>query len=137
MRWRMSLSPYDIHDRRGQCNSDPDRFTRVRCAAISSESLYDLHTALCHLGVIRLHHFIRSRNLPYLAEDVKQICPLPFSTPEQYMLTILDEYSRFPFAYSVKDMTTQTIINCLTDLFSMFGMASYVHSDRGTSLMSS
>lgn len=32
--------------------------------------------------------------------------PLPSSTPEQYMLTIVDEFSRFPFAYPVKDMTT-------------------------------
>ena len=176
MRWRIALSPYsyDIHYRPGQCNSGPDTFTRIRCAAISSESLYDLHAALCHPGVTRLHHFIRSRNLPYSVEDVKQICKecrickeikpkyyrpndvhlikatqpferisidfkgrLPSSTPEQYMLTIVDEYSRFPFAYPVKDMTTQTIINCLADLFSMFGMPSYVHSDRGSSLISS
>ena len=176
MRWRITLSPYsyDIHYRPAQCNSGPDTFTRIRCATISSESLYDLHAALCHPGVTRLHHFIRSRNLPYSVEDVKQICkecrickevkpkyyrpndvhlikatqpferisidfkgPLPSSTPEQYMLTIVDEYSGFPFAYPVKDMTTQTIINCSADLFSMFGMPSYVHSDRGSSLMSS
>ncbi|XP_047143103.1 uncharacterized protein LOC124817290 [Hydra vulgaris] len=50
------------------------------------------------------------------------------------MLTIVDKYLRFPFAYPVKDMTTQTIINCLADLFSMFGMPSYVIR---SSLMSS
>ncbi|XP_047137877.1 uncharacterized protein LOC124814332 [Hydra vulgaris] len=170
MRWRIALSPYsyDIDDRPGQCNSGPDTFTRVKCAAIS------LHAALCHPGVTRYHHFIRSRNFPYSVEDVKQICrdcrickeikpkyyrpndvhlikatqpferisidfkgPLPSSTPKQYMLTIVGEYSRFPFAYPVKDMTTQTIINCLAELFSMFGMPSYVYSDRGSSLMSS
>ncbi|XP_065675863.1 uncharacterized protein LOC136092072 [Hydra vulgaris] len=123
----------------GQCNSGPDTFTCVRCAAISSEPLYELHALLCHPGVTRLHHFIRSRNLPYSVEDVKQICrdcrickeikpqyylpndvhlikatqpfkrisidfkgPLPFSTPEHYMLTIVDEYSCFSFAYPIK-----------------------------------
>ena len=33
-------------------------------------------------------------------------------------------------------MTTETIIQCLTLLFSIFGMPSYCHSDRGPSFMS-
>lgn len=33
-------------------------------------------------------------------------------------------------------MTTETVIQCLTQLFSIFGMPSYCHSDRGPSFMS-
>ena len=174
MRWRVALSPYsyDIHYRPGSCNSAPDTFTRVRCAAISSESLYDLHAALCHAGITRLLHFIRSKNLPYSVDNIKQICrdcricqevkpkyyqppksnlikatqpferisidfkgPIP-STNNQYMLTIVDEYSRFPFAYPVKDVSTNTVIKCLRNLFSIFGLPNYIHSDRGTAFMS-
>ena len=52
------------------------------------------------------------------------------------MLTIIDEYSRFPFAYPVKDISSSTFIKCLTHLFSIFAMPSFIHSDRGPSLIS-
>ena len=62
--------------------------------------------------------------------------PLPSVSKNKYMLTIIDEYSRFPFVYPCKDMVTDTVIGCLNDLFSIFGMPGYVHSDRGPSFMS-
>ena len=62
--------------------------------------------------------------------------PLPSVSKNVYMLTIIDEYSRFPFVYPCKDMLTETVIKCLNDLFSLFGMPGYIHSDRGTSFMS-
>ena len=34
-------------------------------------SLAGLHRALCHPGVSRIYHFVKSRNLPYSMEDVK------------------------------------------------------------------
>ena len=46
-------------------------FTRVRCAMMSSKSLYDIHTALCHPVATQL---IKSRNLPYSIKNVKQVC---------------------------------------------------------------
>ena len=54
-----------------------------------------------------------------------------------YLLTIVDEYSRFPFAFPCKDVSTTTVKKCLTQLFSIFGLPSYIHSDRGASFMSS
>ena len=51
------------------------------------------------------------------------------------MLTIVDEYSRFPFAFRCADTETYTVIKCLCSLFSMFGMAAYIHSDRGSNLV--
>ena len=63
--------------------------------------------------------------------------PLPTSpNGNQYILTVIDEFSRFPFAYPCRDMTTATEIKCLTHLFSIFGMPAYVHSDRGSAFMS-
>ena len=62
--------------------------------------------------------------------------PLPSSNQNKYFLHIVDEYSRFPFVFPVANMNAQTIIKCLCSVFSMFGMPSYTHSDRGSSLMS-
>ena len=62
--------------------------------------------------------------------------PLPSTTKNKYMLTLVDEYSRFPFAYPCSNMETDTVIKCLVDLFSVFGTPSSIHSDNGTSLVS-
>ena len=51
---------------------------------------------------------------------------LPRSTPNKYFLTIIDEYSRFPFVYPWHART----------LFSLCGTPSYIHSDRGASFLS-
>ena len=48
----------------------------------------------------------------------------------------LDEFSRFPFAFPCKDMVSSTIIACLTNLFSVFGLVGFIHSDNGPSLIS-
>ena len=52
------------------------------------------------------------------------------------MLVIIDEYSRFPFVYACKNLKASTIIEKLTDLFCMFSLPSYVHTDQGTNFMS-
>ena len=61
--------------------------------------------------------------------------PLPSTSNNRYLLTITDEYTRFPFAYACKDMSANTIIQCLCQLFSLFGMPSYIHSDRGPAFL--
>ena len=62
--------------------------------------------------------------------------PLPSVTRNKYILTIVDEYSRCPFVYPCANTSTQTVINCLTQLFSIFGMPAYIHSDRGSAFIS-
>ena len=54
--------------------------------------------------------------------------PLPFATKNVYMLKIVDEYSRFPFLYPCTTIYTNTVTFCLSQLFSLFGIPSYVHS---------
>jgi len=62
--------------------------------------------------------------------------PLPSTDKNVYFLTIVDEYSRFPFIFPCPDMTVSTVIDCFCQLFSLFGMPAYIHSDRGSSFMS-
>lgn len=175
MRWRIELSTYDfdIIYRPGCQNVSADALSRV-CMSMSISKLREIHEDLCHPGVTRMAHFVKTRNLPFSINEIRkttqscQACaeckpsfykpeptrlikatqaferlnidfkgPLPSAGQERYLLTILDEFSRFPFAFPCRDMSSQTVINCLCSLFSMFGMPSYVHSDRGTSFMSS
>ncbi len=62
--------------------------------------------------------------------------PLKSTNQYIYFLNVVDEYSRFPFVFPCKDVSTQSVIRCLCELFSVFGMPAYVHSDRGSSFMS-
>ena len=75
MRWRMKLSCYnfDIVYWPGKENIPPDTLSRGNCNAMNSGSIAELHQALCHSGVTRIFHFVKSRNLPYLMEDVKRM----------------------------------------------------------------
>lgn len=63
--------------------------------------------------------------------------PVPSNTKNKYILTVIDEYSRFPFAFPCSDMSSATVIKNLNELFMIFGMPAFLHSDRGTSFLSS
>ena len=139
----------------------------------TEDSLFKLHEALCHPGVTRLNHFMRTRNLPYSLDEIKKttgrcpVCcecrsqfyrpekvplikatqpferfnvdfkgPLPTNNGNKYFLMVVDEYSRFPFVFPCSDVSTNTVVKCLTSLFSLVRMPAYVHSDRGASFMS-
>ena len=45
----------------------------------------------------------------------------------KYLLTIIDEFSHF--------LTSKTIIHCLSQLFSIFGMPDMIHTDRATDFL--
>ena len=60
---------------------------------------------------------------------------LPTSTKNRYIFTIIDEFSRFPFAFPRPD-TSSSVLKYFKNLFSLFGMLVYIHSDRGSSLIS-
>ncbi|XP_064090685.1 LOW QUALITY PROTEIN: uncharacterized protein LOC135204401 [Macrobrachium nipponense] len=62
--------------------------------------------------------------------------PVPSQSRNKYLLTVVDEFSRFPFVFPCADMTTRTVISCLVQLFALFGMPAYIHTDRGACFMS-
>jgi len=62
--------------------------------------------------------------------------PLPSASKKRYILTIVDEFSRFPFAFPCVKIDSQTVINCFNELFALFGMPSYIHSDQGPAFVS-
>ena len=62
--------------------------------------------------------------------------PLPTISGNKCILVIIDEYSRFPFVYAYKNLKASTIIEKLTDLFCIFGLPSYEHTDQGSNFMS-
>ena len=61
--------------------------------------------------------------------------PLPSATQNKYFLTIIDENSRFPFVFPCPNISSQTVIKCLNQLFSSCGTPGYIYSDRGSSFI--
>ena len=62
--------------------------------------------------------------------------PVPSSTPNKYILTVVDEYSRYPFAIPCPNMLASTVLKCLAQIFTLFGLPDYIHSDRGANFLS-
>ena len=174
-RWRLELSQYQysIQYRPGSQNVAADTFSRVSCGAVASNELLSLHENLCHPGVTRMLHLVRTRNLPYSVENIKKVIhsckvcaelkpryynpeertlikatrpmerltvdfvgPVPSSSKNVFSLTIVDEFSRFPWSFPCSDISAKTVIKCLDELFSVFGVPAYIHSDRGSQFMS-
>ncbi len=81
-------------------------------------------------------HLIKATH-PFDRLNVDFKGPLPSSpdSKNKYILNIVDEYSRFPFAFACPDMKWTTVQACFYQLFAVFGMPSYVHSDRGPSFL--
>ena len=55
-------------------NVAPDALTRVTRAVTNHYDIKELHKNMCHPGVRRLSHYVRSKNLPFSMEDVKKVC---------------------------------------------------------------
>ena len=65
--WRLELASfsYTIKYWPGVENVAPDALTRVTCAVTNHYDLKELHENMCHPGVRRLSHYVRSKNLPF------------------------------------------------------------------------
>ena len=64
--------------------------------------------------------------------------PLPASklSGNKFILTVIDEFSRFPFAFVCKDTSSQSAIRCLMELFTTYGVPGTIHSDNGPAFVS-
>ena len=83
----------------------------------------------------RVHLVKATQPFERLSVDFKG--PLPSATQNKYLLTVIDEFSRFPFAFACSNVSSSTVINCFCQLFSIFGLPSFIHSDCGAAFMSS
>jgi len=117
-------------------------FVHTKHLPISLTDIQEM-TSLCEECQQINPHFVRSNDARLIKAtqvferlnlDFKG--SLPSASSNKYFLTVVDEYSRFPFAFPCSDMTAKTVIQCLTQLFSIFGMCSYIHSDRWSSFQS-
>ena len=74
--WRLELASYsyNILYRPGKENAAADSLTRGFCSSTSISSLAEIHASLCHPGVTRLFHFVRTKNLPFSTGDVRKVC---------------------------------------------------------------
>ena len=106
MRWRTELAQCscDIIDRQGKLNVAPDALSRAYCASTSENKLYAIHADLCHSGIRRMYHFIRTKNLLYSWKDVKimrkncRICceikPRLFEPPQAQLMKSTQPFER-------------------------------------------
>lgn len=62
--------------------------------------------------------------------------PLPSRSKNKYLLIVVDEFSRYPFAFPCADLSSATVVSKLREIFCLFGTPGYIHSDRGTSFAS-
>ena len=81
-----------------------------------------------------MHVIKATKPMERLSIDFKD--PIGNLKRNNYMLTAVDEYSRFPLAISCSNINAETVIKCLTQLFYLFGLCSCIHSDRGSAFMS-
>ena len=63
--------------------------------------------------------------------------PLPSSLNNKHLFIVIDEYSRFPFAFPCKEMTSSVVSNCLDKLFTLCGTPCFVHLDNSPAFVSS
>ena len=83
---------------------------------------------------IETHAIKATQLMECLSVDFKG--PIAGCTKNRHMLTIINEYSRFPFAFQCSRMNASTVIACLSKVFSLFGLCAFIHSDRGPAFMS-
>lgn len=80
-------------------------------------------------------HLIKSTQ-PMERLSIDFVGPKESSTRNKYLLTVVDEHSRFPFVFPCSDLTSGTVINCLRSLFSVTGCPESIHHDRGRQFLS-
>ena len=68
--------------------------------------------------------------------DFKGPCPFTQQYRNECILMIVDEYSKFPFAFPSKNVSARSTISHLRNLFLIFGIPSFIYSDCGSGFMS-
>ena len=69
----MAQYDYDIIYRAGKYNCVRYTLSQSYVASMANTALYDIHVSLCHPGVTRFHHYIKTKNLPFSLQEVRDI----------------------------------------------------------------
>ena len=97
--WKTELSSFDyrICHRPGKLNVLPNALSRTKVSAslYPSFDLKKVQKQLGHPSVIRMTHFVRSKNVPFSVEDIKHVCNECFSCAKlkPKLLRWLQKYS--------------------------------------------
>ena len=62
--------------------------------------------------------------------------PFESWTKNAYFLTVVDEYSHSPFSFPCTGMSASVVVKQLSSLLSIYGLPSYIYSDRESGFMS-
>ena len=74
---------------------------------------------------------------PFSRVIIDCVSPLPRTkSGYHYLLTIMDQATRFPEAIPLKRLTAKVVIEALTQSFTRFGIPTEVQSDQGSNFMS-
>ena len=72
----MSAFSYDVIHKPGKLNVTPDALSQI-CGSILPEkdclNLNGIHQTLDHIEDVQLHHILKSKNLSYSMEEVKEV----------------------------------------------------------------
>ena len=108
----------------------------ILCTAVKRKTYYQTHFSKQHALSLRKIHCLSSTTVTLIKAtqlferiNIDSKSPLPSNNGNKYFLNIVGEYSRFPFVFPCSDVSTTTVIKCLTTLFVLFGMPAYVHSE--------
>ena len=118
------LSLYEIHA--GLCHPGITRtyhFIKIKDLPYSIDEVRKIgnECRICAEIKSRFHkpiesHLIKATQpMERLSIDFK--APLPSSSKNKYLLTVVNEYSRFSFAFACSNIESQTVINCLQQIF--------------------
>ena len=82
-----------------------------------------------------IHEFVvPNRRFAHVHADITM---MPESDGHRYLFTMIDRFSRWPAAFPLKDITTETVINAFTHGWvSSFGVPETVTTDRGSQFTS-
>ena len=61
--------------------------------------------------------------------------PLSSRGKNKYILTVIDEYSRYLFSFPCSNIDSKLVMNCLSQIFILFGACSFIRSNRAKSFM--
>lgn len=68
---------------------------------------------------------------PWQRLSIDFMGPKPSNSAFRYLFTVIDECSRYPFAFCLESATASAAMDCLKPLISLFGVPLCIHSDRG------